>query len=363
MYIYFVALGLSLIFAYFFKNSNYKVIIKFGKYKFFLGKIILAFLVFFPLTFISAFRYDVGVDYLFTYVPVFQSTIYWKEFPERISTYNKLWYYFIIFLSYFSTNYIIFFIVTSVIINFFTYSSILKNSVNIYYSILLLILTRYYFFSLNQIRQFIVISAFLYSIKFITNREFKKYFLLMISMIFVHTSALIYLPMYFVGKMKLKMNHYIFLILSIVIFFQPISNFLTFISEKIYFMGYFGRVFNNHNVSAANLFVNIPIFIATIYCLGNYRVYSNYKFVTLANLHLIATILSIFSYYIPNSERIIRMFTATQILFIPELYKFTKHEIKSKLFHITFCIGLFVLMLYLVVYLHHDKVYPYQFIW
>lgn len=62
----------------------------------------------------------------------------------------------------------------------------------------------YYSFGFNRIRQYLAISIFLYSFKFIENKNLKKYLLMIFIGSLFHKIILFCLPLYFILNLKLK---------------------------------------------------------------------------------------------------------------------------------------------------------------
>lgn len=121
-----------------------------------------------PLTFLSAFRYNVGTDYM---------EAYWKSFSyikhgHEISGYDFLMTKLCQFILLFTDENIVLFIVSSIIIGFFVYKAIYDQSVDKKYSIVLYVITGMYFMSLNQVKQFIGMSICLFSIKWFFEKKY-----------------------------------------------------------------------------------------------------------------------------------------------------------------------------------------------
>jgi hypothetical protein len=153
-----------------------------------------------PLLLVSGFRYDVGTDYFYTYAPMFEAIAEGKTFISL-----EIGYYFLNRIAlFFSRDYLGIFIITSFLFCFFMYKAIYRESDNPPYSIVLLLITTCYFFSMNGIRQAIAMAMFFYSIKYLKSREFKKYILIILLAATIHLSALIFIPTYFICKLRIK---------------------------------------------------------------------------------------------------------------------------------------------------------------
>ena len=128
---------------------------------------LLLFLSFTSLFIFSAIRYNVYTDYLYTYVPE-----YHKIAAGATNThYEFLFYMFNLLIYHVFNNVDWLFIITSFIIMFFTGKALKEKSPIIPLSIFIMIGSRMYFYSFDQIRQYITIAIFLYNIKNIVNKS------------------------------------------------------------------------------------------------------------------------------------------------------------------------------------------------
>jgi hypothetical protein len=128
---------------------------------------------------------------------------------------------------------------------------LLKSSMPLF-SILLYFFCGYFFVSLNVMRQALVFSFFLYSIRFIESKEFWKYASIMAVISLFHLSGLFLIPLYFVKNFVWSKTFLIFLImisllmgysnffLKLVpyIHFERLKNYLTLLHHNISFYGY-----------------------------------------------------------------------------------------------------------------------------
>ena len=70
--------------------------------------------------------------------------------------------------------------------------------------------TLYFFLSLNVLRQTLAFSIFVYSIKYIVNKQFIKYIVVILLASTIHKSAFILIPLYFVLNIDWLLEHRIF---------------------------------------------------------------------------------------------------------------------------------------------------------
>jgi len=205
-FIYNSALFLAVVFAWFAEKSYTYNKICIG----------LSFLVLFAL---SSLRFDVGYDY-YNYVSSFKEMYYHtlnniqtKKFFEY-SLYDLTCFLF----SFTRKGYIYVFSVYSFFTLFFIYKALLYKKI-LPLGLFFLISYNFLFISFDQIRQFLAISIFVYSVKFIEERSLKKYVLFIFIAALVHPSVLIVLPFYFIYNYIPKFEYWIGIILLFILGF------------------------------------------------------------------------------------------------------------------------------------------------
>ena len=144
---------------------------------------------------VVGFRYEVGTDWS-GYKDWFE---YYKVVPWE--SLNKLNFEpGFLFLNYFlasiGLNYTIMFFSVALISWFFLFKSLAAKILPLF--IFFVFVDEYFFWSMNGIRQFVAISIFIFSIRFIIERNLKKYSVAILVASLFHTSALILLPFFLV---------------------------------------------------------------------------------------------------------------------------------------------------------------------
>ena len=103
-------------------------------------------------------------------------------------------------------DYTLFLFFTSLWISFFYYICIKKYSMYPLLSVLIFYCWGFWTSSMNIIRQMMVIPLLYISIEKALDRDFKKFLLMIIIASFIHTSALIFIPIYFLVKIKIDIK-------------------------------------------------------------------------------------------------------------------------------------------------------------
>ena len=166
-----------------------------GKIKIVKGIKIYGFKAAFILIFIfCALRFDVGYDYSMYYDLIDGNIKYYTAQINRIEYLSRQ----LILFSGYIHFYQFFFIISSFVITYFFYKTIHDNSKDKWISTLIFVCFPIFFFeSLSIVRQFMVIAILFYSFKFIKQRKFWIYFLIVLLCSLLHKSSILALPIYF----------------------------------------------------------------------------------------------------------------------------------------------------------------------
>lgn len=149
---------------------------------------------FFFIFIFCALRFDVGYDYSMYYQLIEGKMKWFYDQINRIEYLPRQ----LIFFSKFTGFYQFFFISTSFLIVYFFYKSIKENSLDKWLSTLIFIsFPLFFFMSLSVVRQYIVVAIIFYSFKYIKQRKFWIYLLVIVLCFFIHKSSILGLPIYF----------------------------------------------------------------------------------------------------------------------------------------------------------------------
>jgi transmembrane protein EpsG len=165
--------------------------------------------------FVVGFRFEVGVDWK-DYKNIYEALSLDKSMTFQ-DTYGE-WGYFIInkLLANLDFNYTMMFFTLALITWYFIFKSV--PAILLPLILFFLFTDEFFFSSMNLVRQYVAMGIFLYSIKFIINRNLIKYlFCIALAMLF-HTSALFLLFLYFLPYEKLY-NQKLWLITFLISFF------------------------------------------------------------------------------------------------------------------------------------------------
>ncbi|WP_418352010.1 EpsG family protein [Shewanella algae] len=201
---------------------------------------------------LAAFRYDVGVDYK-EYEYVFNLVRFSEHKAEPFI--NLIVYFF----SFFTNSNVPVFALLAFITVYLFLDFILKNTHSIFVSFcIFLCFGGFYLGMFNHVRQFLAVSIFLYSFKYIRNGSFFSYLVCILIASSVHYSAVLMVPMYFILKLRLNFRNVLFLI---VCYFIAIG-FSEFFIRMTPYAIYLERVVDNER----NLYLTVGfVFLSFLY--------------------------------------------------------------------------------------------------
>lgn len=313
-----------------------------------------------PLFLLSALRYDVGTDYMFTYAPTFI-----KMLTDSSAGYREVGINFIIrFIQLFTTNPQWFFVVTSFVYNFFIFLSIYRYSPNRAYSILLCLFSCVYFISLNNVRQSCAAAILLFAFSTITEKKPVSFLACVLLASLFHSSSIIFVVVYPLCNLRFYRRHYlVYSLMFLVLIFLGSSLFVSIIKLTKY--SYFLESYlTTGRITYTYILHNLLILIVTYVILkDSYKVNRN-DFSYLV-IQTISALVPFLSFVIPSSELVSRLdlyFLTYQILLVPYLLSRIKNQKKRILIGSALGIYMFLYMYYSIVIRDNHAVLPYQWI-
>ncbi len=310
-----------------------------------------------PPMFISAVRYQVGTDYVATYYTGFYRVLE----GSRRDKFEVGYYWINRIIQYFTDNVFYLFIITSVIFVGVSFKAIYELSSNIPLSIILFFVTRYYFVGMNGVRQFIAIAILTYSIRFVVEKNPKKYILCMLVAISVHYSSILFIPVYYLRNLKIpKRKLFAFIGIDICVFTIGMSIIISILSNTKY-----GRLLTSHEVCGWK-FTIFTIAINILILLVSYKNYSkrssDIKYCVYLNIQVVCLLITLVLRTIPLMERVYWIYSFPIIVTLPYLLEgIQKKAIRRG---VTFLILIIfaVYMFYDIGVLSDHGAIPYQWI-
>lgn len=257
---------------------------------------------------IMGMRYDVGVDYT-SYLSIYK-TYFNRNIPS--DTTEFLFHNYSLLLAKKDVHFSVFFGVIAFIQILFLYLALRKQQYLIASFVFVFFTSGLFFSFMGGVRQTIVCALFVFSIEFIKRKQPLPYFIIILVGFFIHKSALVLIPLYFllVFDFDWFKNRWlqVFLLLSAVTIssLNVWDNFLDILSKLVIISGYdedYGKL--SYSLSWSTEEYNksvryyVPLVIYIINSLFSLRVKETFKetsFKILYNLYFIGA-LSFFVFY------------------------------------------------------------------
>lgn len=219
----------------------------------------------------------------------------------------------------------------------------------------------FYTTSFNIVRQSAAIAIIFYSYKFIINKDLKKWMFFVLLASLFHSSALICLPFYFIINAKKKSYKFLIFILTLIISFKYID-IINLLSGFSYFSHY--SIYANTIDELANNRMFYIDLLLLIYILFNVKRITNIdkKFDFYIFIFVIGFALEFTGFFNPYVKRIAEYFLISKVVILPQIalsYSYAKKRILHNLIFIIYCIGIFIIITYV---LKQANILPYEFV-
>ena len=243
----------------------------------------------------SGLRYGVGVDF-YSYYEHFQDILHNNSISIEpgIVLISKVAYFLNLNIQ------AVFFILSAITIFFFMkYIEFFTKNYLISWIIFISYGT-YFLGSLNLVKQYVAISIFAFSIKYIyMKKPFKYIFFITIASLF-HYSAIILFPMYFLN-IRFKFKYYIIVVMIFYLIIHYLTFFIMMTKYSIYLNPSWAHTMNNNrNMMMVYLF----IFLNILMLLFSYKITKKinyaYIFINMSFISLLLMFAAILIDYLPN---------------------------------------------------------------
>lgn len=343
MIIYWSTCFLSALFAYFSMNN------KIGREH----SALTAFFSAIPMIVMAAIRYDVGVDYLFTYVPYFQAVD--NQMLSADSLMERLFHLVNLLASKESLDYVFVFGICAVVFFLACYSQIFRDSPYPAYSIFLLVGMNFIFVSFNAVRQMVGCSILLFSLRYVLEKKPVRFYLCVILATLFHTTCLVFLLVYPFCRIKVT-PIYAFLLTGIVLLSRPILvPVIKMIILQTPYASYFNSAFNTGKVAYVSLAIYSSIFLfeSLLFC-------DREDYILYYNLQMISVWVTAFTGHIVLMLRILWIFGLSSVISLPLALANIKNQ-RDRLFIMAGIATLFILYtIYTVGLQNSNGVLPYK---
>lgn len=304
-----------------------------------------------PLALISGFRYGVGQDYFYTYVPIFNQA----ATGQLENTWGEIGYIYLNkIVAMFTNDYAGIFLVTSIIFIYLVFDTIYKESDNWTFSALLLVLMGYYFCFMNGIRQMLAVSILLFSIKYIRERNLIKFLLIIMLASLFHSSALLFIPVYFIYKLKIGPKVMGISIATFYAFSSIVSKYvLNFVGVTKY-SWYLDSVYKAERTGIIMILINVCILVFALLFNNDKK---NDLFI---KIQWLAVISMSFIGKIPVAHRLVWVFGLPGIILIPNVIESRKNKKEKFLLTLVISIIYIIYFVYTIGLKNSNNVLPYH---
>lgn len=159
----------------------------------------LYFILIIVISFVVGFRFEVGTDW-FMYSGHLSDIIN-HSLNINEQRFEPGLYFIAKFTEFIGGDYRIVLFLSAILTWYFFFKSVPKYILPLF--IFFIFVEEYFFWGMNGVRQFIAISIWLYSIRFITSKDFKKFTITILFASLFHTSAILLFPLYYLPYDKL----------------------------------------------------------------------------------------------------------------------------------------------------------------
>lgn len=323
------------------------------------------------LSLLSGLRhYSIGNDTYNYYRNFFSIAYYGFDFLK--TSRFEIGYSFIVYIvTLLTNNFNVFLLLTSLLVNIAIGTFIYKYSKNPMFSIILFIFLRLFFSEMNILREFLSLTIFLFSIKYIENRNLFKYTILLFIGYLIHNSIIFAFPIYFLYDVKLNSNKKRVAIILTAIVYLFLYRIVTYIANILgIYSNYIDKYYNSNKLgSILSLAVSLTIYLFCWYISKKYITkkpdemekkrhdfYNNISFILLM-INVLVVKISVLS-------RIELYYEIFYLLLIPNTINAIKESKKRLIWYIIIFLSFFLYFI-LITYLrpNWNMVIPYRFFW
>lgn len=313
-----------------------------------------------PCVLVSGLReYHVGTDTSGTYY-----NIYLQVLSGKLSSVRDTGYAFINwFAIQFNSSYTSVLIVTSFLSIGLVIIAIFRDSANPMMSLILFFTTNMFFLSMNAVRQSIATAIFIMAVPYIRDRKPKRYFFMIFLATMVHIIAIIYIPIYFITKVKLNPKRVMVLGTIVIVFGNMLGILANYLLTKVtlfsrYFSWYLNSEFNSKETNWFSLMVELGIVVLLLIVYKRAKTDEEYNI--LLWLHFMAIVLLMLSSRIPQAQRLSWLFSFSTVVYLPKMFGYIKGKDNRKIIAFTVNAAFFIYMIITVFIRGYHEVVPYS---
>lgn len=318
---------------------------------------LLAVLSFLPFFLVAAIRFEVGTDW-----PIYLDYYHWIN--DGIKSYSEQLYNLINkFVAWCIGDFQGVVVLVAFLIYFFLYRAIYDQSDSFALSVLIFFISCSFFASLSQIRQAMSMAIMLYAYKYVRERRLLPYVFWCILASSIHAISLVYLPLYFVARIRPSVRRYVTVLALFAVSLPALYLLSNTLIRLTKYAWYLSSSFNTGS-EANNFYVAGFVFqLALLVIMVFYRFNNGGEDPTydgMMNCQFLALLTLLFTPVLSQVLRVSQCFGYCQILLIPRVIDREKNRTRRIVLYILI-LGLYtVKMIYDTYYLGWHGVLPYQ---
>ena len=307
-----------------------------------------------PMILVAALRYDVGEDYLRTYVAYFESVQ-----QSQASSYahlEPLYHLLNLIVVWLHGGSVWIFAVTAIIFYAAVYAQIFDESPDPLLSVFLIVGMGYCFVFFTAMRQMVGCSILLYSMRYIRQRKLLPFLLCAAVATGFHTSCAMFVVMYWVGRIRIRPMAAILIAMAVAVASRWVGMLLRWIVSQTQYAVYLLSVFDTGETAYVMLAINAVLLAFMAFCYRDDAKYQMYF-----NMQLAALLVTILSGKVVLILRCLWMFGLPAIIALPvAVENLPLEERERKMIVSVIVILYFAYASYTVGVQNSNNVLPYQ---
>lgn len=318
----------------------------------------------FVVYFVMAFRYDVGTDYLYTYVPRFYT---YQDPATAHQNWEPIFKLLYLVMVRVSDNPQIVFVVTSALIILPTWLAIRELSPMPWLSIIIWVLSMHFFMAMNIVRQCVSLSFVLLAFIYVKKRNFMKYALFIVIATLCHYSAIIFLPLYVLIYISISPTISVLVISVFSIFSKYILSLIRVVIAKTnsitHYLGYYNSSYNTGDRFDKWTFLSIVfVYVMSLIITNQIKIEKDESTIRFFyNLNLINMLFAFNLFLVPSGERISWAFNLATMIYYPMMITRLPSR-KHRVIAIGAMVLVFGFIMYMCIFVFKQHgVYPYHF--
>ena len=312
---------------------------------------------FLPIFIVAAIRYEVGTDW-----PIYLDYYHWinegtKGFSEKLfNLMNKL-------IGGTVNDFQWLVVLVALLSYFFLFKAIYQQSISVPLSLLVFFISSLFFASLNQLRQAIAMPMMLYAYKYVRDKKPVPYLFCCIMASLIHASSLVYLPVYFVARIRPSLRRYITAFGICIVTLPVLHILLKALMQFTKYAWYSTSVFNTGDEANNFYLLGFVFQLVMLVIMAYYRFTSEEEdsvYDGMLNCYFLSVVMLLFTPVLSQVLRISHCFGYCQILLVPRMINREKNPVRRVVLYILI-VGLYAAKLFYDTYhLGWNGVIPYQ---